>query len=78
MKAVRFAVTLKWLGVNILRASACQKGENGTNNPDPAGMKRLIPRIWAWMRPINDSSRCSSERFPLTPLETNDAIKMAV
>jgi len=42
MKAVRFAVTLKWLGVNILRASAFETAKHDNNRPDPTKPERLI------------------------------------
>ena len=33
MKAVRFAVTMKWLGVNIMRTSMCELATNKGNTP---------------------------------------------
>ncbi len=55
MKAVRFAVTLKWLGVNILRASVCQKDVNGENSPESATNIRSILNISAWMRSLSNT-----------------------
>jgi len=53
MKAVRFAVTLKWLGVNILRASAFETAKNGDN-----GQKR-IKHTWSMLQILQCIRRMS-------------------
>jgi len=50
MKAVKFAVTLKWLGVNILRASAFETARNDKNRREATNIMRSILFVWAWMR----------------------------
>ena len=50
MKAVKFAVTLKWLGVNILRASAFETAKNSDND------QYSIKLIWS-MRQLLQSMR---------------------
>jgi len=55
MKAVRFAVTLKWLGVNILRASAFEKAKTGGNGPKTTETIGSILRILAWMKRTGDN-----------------------
>jgi len=72
MKAVRFAVTLKWLGVNILRASVCQKGANGENPPEPATNMRIIPSMSAWIQSIRDIMRSMREVLVFLLFETNN------
>jgi hypothetical protein len=54
MKAVRFAVTFKWLGVNIFRASACETAKNSDNGPKTTKNTWSMPQIWAWMRRTGD------------------------
>jgi len=77
MKAVRFAVTLKWLGVNILRASACQKEENGENSPESAPNMRSILTISAWMCSISDTIRHNCGKSIFYPLEASNGQVMA-
>jgi len=55
MKAVRFAVTLKWLGVNILRASAFEMGKNGGNGQKTTESIWSMLRLWACMRRSGDN-----------------------
>jgi len=48
MKAVRFAVTLKWLGVNILRASAFEKAKKDGNETETTRIIGHMPQILVW------------------------------
>ncbi len=77
MKAVRFAVTFKWLGVNILRASACQKDANGENSPEYAINMCSILNMLAWMRSISDTMRRIYGVLMFFPLEASHAQKRA-
>jgi len=68
MQAVRFAVTFKWLGVNILRASACQAPEISGNNPEPAGFCHSISPISSCVKRICDKLCRKTDawaRFPI-------------
>jgi len=55
MKAVRFAVTLKWLGVNILRASAFKMAKNDNNGQDPINFKWSMTQISQCLSQIGDN-----------------------
>ncbi len=70
MQAVRFAVTLKWLGVNILRASACQNSEN---NPESVINIWSILRISACRRTISDTMCRICGMLMFFPLEVSHA-----
>jgi len=71
MKAVRFAVTLKWLGVNILRASAFEMAKKGKNGPKTIAVTWSMLRILAWMRQTGDKIRRTPELFVIFPAWSN-------
>jgi hypothetical protein len=50
MKAVRFCITLKALGLNILRAAAVRSREDGGKAAATSGIARLIARIGSLIR----------------------------
>ena len=52
MKAVRFCVTLKALGLNIFRAAAIRSGEDGGKTAATSGIARLIAGIGSLIRKI--------------------------
>ena len=73
MKAVRFAVTLKWLGVNIYRASAFKKANHGGNGPKAIEAIWVILRILAWMRQTRDNIRRMVDVLVICPVWRNQA-----
>jgi len=52
MKAVRFAVTMKWLGVNIMRVSKWKIAQNSGNTPSPAFANEAVSLILGCMAQI--------------------------
>ena len=75
MKAVRFAVTLKWLGVNILRASAFETAKNGGNGLKTIAIIGFILRILAWMGQTGDNSCRIPEVFMIYPVWNNQSAR---
>jgi len=73
MKAVRFAVTLKWLGVNILRASSYKKANHGGNGPKTACMTRPLLRILAWIKQTGDDICRTPGFFVVCPVWRNQS-----
>ncbi|MDQ6967065.1 MAG: transposase [Mariprofundaceae bacterium] len=55
MKAVRFAITLKWLGVNILRASAYKKPNNDENGSIAMKIAWSLWSVLALMKRTGDN-----------------------
>jgi len=55
MKAVRFAVTFKWLGVNILRASAFEMAKSDNNGQDLIKSKWSIQQTSQYLGQICDN-----------------------
>jgi len=71
MKAVSFAVTLKWLGVNILRASVFETAKKGKNGPKTIAVTWSMLRILAWMRQTGDKIRRTPKFFVIFPVWSN-------
>jgi len=75
MKAVRFAVTFKWLGVNILRASAFETAKNDKNRRDTINIIWSMLHVWAWMRLIRDNICRMRVVFVIFPIWNNQPIQ---
>jgi hypothetical protein len=76
MKAVRFAVTMKWLGVNIMRASMCEIVKNRGNNSSPEG-NGMIVLISACVRSICNNIRRFFRNVARYPAQTDQTLVKA-
>jgi len=74
MKAVRFAVTMKWLGVNIMRASMCESAKSSGDAPVSVERNGMIALISACMRSVCDNIRRFFRDSAICPAQAAQAL----